>query len=325
MSSEWRIGTRFGTYQIDSPLSRGGMAEVWRATIKCVEGFERRIVIKTMLTDLQQKPDLVDMFISEAALAARLNHPNIVDVIDFGETEGRYFIAMEYVAGLTLRTAQKKLAARGDILPIPAALHIVRDLCEALQHVHELEDADGPLGLIHNDVSPENIVVSTNGSSKLIDFGAARATERTPPPCRFVGKVRYAAPERIRLEGEDDRSDVYSVGVILHECLTGKRAFAGSDSEVVEAVISGSGCDPRERAPDVPVAIADLVKKATAQHPDDRFAGVGEMGTALARCIQDLGTPSKERAVLGALSVLPAFRPYSSSSGPPAALPSPMT
>ena len=306
-SAEWGAGTRFSSYEIDSRLSIGGMAEVWRARIKGVEGFERRIVIKTMLTEVQRQPDLVEMFVNEAALAARLSHPNIVDVIDFGQIDGRYFIAMEYVPGLSLRAVQKQLSAHGLRLAVPAALHIVRDACEALEHVHELEDMNGPLGLIHRDLSPENIVVSTNGTSKLIDFGAARATARTPLPRRFVGKMRYAAPEQIRLEQEDGRSDIYSAGVILCEALTGKRAFSGSDADVVQAVTSGSGCDPRVWIPDLDPMIAELVKKATAQHPDDRFAGAREMGTALARCIADLNAPNKERAVTGALSALPAF------------------
>jgi serine/threonine-protein kinase len=284
------------------------MAELWRATTKGVLGFERRIIIKTMLTKLQGESDLVEMFIREASLAARLSHPNIVDVIDFGQIDGRYFIAMEYVPGMSLRMAQKQLIARGDRLAVPAALHIMRDVCEALEHVHELEDADGPLGLIHCDLSPENIVVCTNGTSKLIDFGAARTAARTPVPRRFVGKVRYAAPEQIRLERDDCRSDIYSAGVILHECLIGARAFTGSDADVIKEVTSGSGCDPRVRVPELPAAIADLVKRATAQHPADRFAGAREMGTALARCIVELGVPDKVRAVTGALSALPAFR-----------------
>jgi serine/threonine protein kinase len=308
MSSEWGAGTCFSTYEIESRLSTGGMAELWRATTKGVVGFERRIVIKTMLTTLQQESDLVEMFIREASLAARLSHPNIVDVIDFGQIDGRYFIAMEYVPGLSLRVAQKQLVARGERLAVPAALHIMRDVCEALEHVHELEDADGPLGLIHCDLSPENVVVETNGTSKLIDFGAARPTARAPVPRRFVGKVRYAAPEQIRLERDDCRSDIYSAGVVLYECLTGSRAFKGSDADVVKAVLMGSGCDPRVRVPDLPATVAELVMRATAQHPGDRFAGASEMGTALARCIVELGAPNKVRAVTGALSALPAFR-----------------
>src|SRR3982751_5639812 len=241
----WVAGTQFSTYEIESLLATGGMAEVWRAKMKGVAGFEKRVVIKTMLTSLQHRTDLVDMFVSEASLAARLSHPNIVDVFDFGQLEGRYYIAMSYVPGLTLRSVHRRMLARGERLPVAAALHIVRDVCEALQHIHELEDGSGPLGLVHRDLSPDNVIISTSGTAKVIDFGAARATARTPPNQLFVGRFRYAAPERVRQEGEDCRSDIYSAGVVLYECLTGLRPFNGSDADVVKAVTASQACDPR--------------------------------------------------------------------------------
>src|SRR5262249_44800618 len=157
----------------------------------------------TMHTALQARPELVQMFISEAAIAAQLAHPNIVHVFDFGQLEGRYFIAMEYVPGVTLRVAYKRAAARGERLPITTVLHVVMDVCDALEHLHAVEDGQGALGLVHRDVSPDNVIISTSGSAKLIDFGTARATARTPPTAVFVGKYRYAAPERIRRTSED--------------------------------------------------------------------------------------------------------------------------
>ena len=280
------------------------MAEVWRAKMKGLAGFEKRVVIKTMLTSLQHRPELVEMFVGEASLAARLNHPNIVDVFDFGQLEGRYFIAMSYVPGLTLRAVHRRLLVRGERLPVAAALHIVRDVCEALQHVHELEDGSGELGLVHRDLSPDNIIISSSGAAKLIDFGAARATARTPPNQLFVGRFRYAAPERIRHEGEDCRSDVYSAGVVLYECLTGVRPFNGSDAEVVMAVTAARGLDPRQKLPSLPANVAELVKKATAHDPRDRFASAQQLGAAIARSLLQIGASSKEREVTGALSSL---------------------
>jgi serine/threonine-protein kinase len=300
----WAPGTQFHDYEIESLLATGGMAEVWRAKMKGVAGFEKRVVIKTMLTTLQHRPELVEMFVSEASLAARLSHPNIVDVFDFGQLEGRYFIAMSYVPGLTLRSIHRRLLVRGQRMPVAAALHIVRDICEALQHVHELEDGSGELGLVHRDLSPDNIIISTSGTAKLIDFGAARATARTPPNQLFVGRFRYAAPERIRHDGEDCRSDVYSAGVVLYECLTGQRPFNGSDAEVVKAVTGAQGCDPRTRVPTLPANIAELVKKATANDPRDRFASARQLGAALARALLQIGTGSKEREVTAALSMV---------------------
>jgi serine/threonine protein kinase len=275
------------------------MAEVWRAKIT---GLDKRIVIKTMLLQFQERPDVVAMFVSEASLAARLSHPNIVDVIDFGQLEGRYYIAMEYVPGVTLRLVLKRARERGQLFPVAAVLHLLRDVCEALDHLHELEDGEGPMGLVHRDLSPDNIVVSTGGTAKLIDFGAARATARMPPPRVFVGKFRYAAPERIHLMGEDPRSDVYSMGVILYECLTGTRAFAGDEPEIVSAIMASRGCDPRREVPSLPSSVADVVKKATAYSPDDRFASARDLGIALARCLAELGASNREREVTTALS-----------------------
>jgi len=300
----WVPGTQFSNYEIESLLATGGMAEVWRAKMRGVAGFEKRVVIKTMLTSLQHRRELVDMFVSEASLAARLSHPNIVDVFDFGQLEGRYFLAMSFVPGLTLRSVHRRMLIRHERLSVAAALHIARDLCEALQHVHELEDGSGPLGLIHRDLSPDNVIVSTSGTAKVIDFGAARATSRTPPSQLFVGRYRYAAPERVRHEGEDCRSDVYSAGVVLYECLTGMRPFSGSDAEVIKAVVASRGCDPRARVPSLPGNVAELVKKATAYDPRERFASAREMGAAIARALLQIGAASKERDVTAALSAL---------------------
>ena len=302
--SPWLPGTEFSKYEIDSRLAAGGMAEVWRAKIKGAQGFEKRIVIKTMHTALQSRPELAQMFIGEAAVAAQLSHSNIVHVFDFGQIEGRYFIAMEYVPGVTLRIAHKRMVARGERLPVTTVLHVMMDVCDALDHVHAAADARGALGLVHRDISPDNVIISTSGNAKLIDFGAARATARTPPTPVFVGKYRYAAPERIRKAGEDCRSDVYSAGVILYECLAGRRPFDGTDAEVIDAVLAGSGCDPRARVPSIPTRLAEVVVKATAQDPADRFASARELRAALAVCLEESGGASKERDVTAALAAL---------------------
>src|SRR5262252_8599890 len=300
----WVPGTQFSGYEIESLLATGGMAEVWRAKMKGVEGFERRVVIKTMLPKLQHRRELVEMFVAEASLSARLSHPNIVDVFDFGQLEGRYFIAMSYVPGLTLRAVHRRLLVRRERMSVAAALHIGRDICEALQHIHELEDGSGPLGLVHRDLSPDNVIISTSGTAKLIDFGAARATARTPPNQLFVGRFRYAAPERVRYEGEDCRSDVYSAGVVLYECLTGVRPFSGTDDEVVRDVTASPCCDPRARISDLPANIAEMVKKATARDPRERFASARQLGAAIARALLQVGGSSREHEVTGALSAV---------------------
>jgi len=305
-SSTWQSGTHFSRYEIDSLLAAGGMAEVWRAKLKGVRGFEKRIVIKTMLPQLAGRPDLVEMFINEATLASAFSHPNIAHVFDFGQLEGRYFIGMEYVPGVTLRFAHKRMLARGDLLPMAATLHVMIDLCEALHDVHELADGHGPLGLVHCDLSPDNVIVSTSGAAKLIDFGAARATARMPARASFVGKYRYAAPERVRRAGEDRRSDIYSVGVILYECLTGARPYDGRDAEIVRIVEAARVYDPRTRAPALPAPVAEIVMRAMAPDPAERFATARQMREALTLCLGALGASSsgQEEDVTASLAAL---------------------
>jgi eukaryotic-like serine/threonine-protein kinase len=300
----WQAGTQFSRYQIDSKLATGGMAEVWRAKVKGARGFEKRIVIKTMLPQLAGRPDLVEMFINEATLASAFSHPNIAHVFDFGQLEGHYFIAMEYVPGVTLRFAHKRMLARGELLPMVATLHVMLDVCEALHDVHDLADGNGALGLVHRDISPDNVIVSTSGAAKLIDFGAARATARTPPPSVFVGKYRYAAPERIRRIAEDRRSDIYSVGVILYECLTGGRPYDGPDAAIVKLAQAGRLYDPRDRLPCLPAPVAEVVMRAMASDPADRFATAREMREALTRCLMALGASNKEHDVTTSLAAL---------------------
>jgi serine/threonine protein kinase len=303
-SAEWQTGTHFSRYEIDSRLATGGMAEVWRARLKGVRGFEKRIVLKTMLPHLVGRSELVEMFINEATVASAFSHPNIVHVFDFGQLEGRYYIAMEFVPGVTLRFAHKRMLARGERLPIPATLHILADVCEALHAVHELADGRGALGLVHRDLSPDNIILSTSGAAKLIDFGAARATARTPDPSVFVGKYRYSAPERIRRDDEDGRADVYSAGVILYECLTGVRPFDGPDAEIIGPMGLGRICDPRERVPALSPRLADIVTCALAPNREDRFATARALGDALLGCLEDYGSAGKEREVTASLAAL---------------------
>jgi serine/threonine protein kinase len=304
LTSDWQAGTHFSRYEIDSKLATGGMAEVWRAKLKGVRGFEKRIVIKTMLPQLAGRPDLVEMFINEATLASAFSHPNIAHVFDFGQLEGRYFIAMEYVPGVTLRFAHKRMLARGELLPMAATLHVMIDVCEALQEVHEVCDGGGRLGLIHRDLSPDNVIVSTSGAAKLIDFGAARATTRTPAPSVFVGKYRYAAPERVRRTSEDHRSDLYSAGVILYECLTGGRPYDGPDQVIIQAVAAGRLYDPRDRLPSLPAAVAEVVMRAMAGDPADRFATARQMREALIGCLGTPGVANREHDVTASLVTL---------------------
>ena len=304
-AAAWVPGTQFSNYEIESLLATGGMAEVWRANMKGVAGFEKRVVIKTMLTSLQHRRELVDMFVSEASLAARSEPP-----------QHRRRLRLRPAGGALLH--RDVVRARAD-LAVGAPAHAGRSAngCPSRRRCTSRgtcarrcstftswRTAAGELGLIHRDLSPDNIIISTSGTAKLIDFGAARATARTPPNQLFVGRFRYAAPERIRQEGEDCRSDIYSAGIVLYECLTGVRPFNGSDAEVVKAVTASRGCDPRAKVPSLPGNIAELVKKATAYDPRERFSSARQFGAAIARALLQIGASSKERDVTAALSAL---------------------
>jgi serine/threonine protein kinase len=285
----WNGAMPLSRYVIEARLAAGGMADIWRAQLKGAEGFEKTIVVKTMLFHLQHRAELVKMFVNEATVAARLSHPHIVQVFDFGQLEGRYFIAMEYVPGPTLRQAGKTLRARGQRLPRITALRVLAEICEALHHIHELRDAQGPLGLVHRDISPDNVILSSGGMAKLLDFGAARATNRTPPNPVFVGKYRYAAPERIRYLREDLRSDIFSAGVVLYECLAGARPFEGDDAAVIAAIAAGRARDLRERVPDLPEAVLGIVGRAMAFEPAARYQSAGDMACDLRAAADELG------------------------------------
>jgi serine/threonine-protein kinase len=267
------LGGRFGRYEILTRLALGGMAEVWLAQVTSVGGFQKKVVLKLMLPHLAESQEFVRLFVQEASLAARLDHPNIVQIFDLGEMEGRYFIAMEYVPGRSLRQIRRRMRERNESVPVWFLLRAVANACEGLHYAHDLADDQGhSLGLVHRDVSPENIMVSFTGTSKLLDFGVATATTTTVLSDRLVGKYQYIAPERVHGDRSDRRSDVYSVGVVLYEYLTGTRPFEGPDDiAVLRKVIEGRPRDPREVSPAIPADLARIVRTAMAADPNRRY------------------------------------------------------
>ena len=189
-------GTQIGRYHVLSRLASGGMAEVWLGEFRGVGGFSKRVVLKTMLPQLTQSEHLVKMFITEAAIAAKLEHDNIVRIFDFGENEGYYFIAMEYVAGRTLRQIGRRYRKQSRQIDSWFLARVAIETCAALKYVHDFDDGMGtPLGLVHRDVSPENMMVSFTGTVKLLDFGVVAANEAPSSSMEMlVGKCRYMAP-----------------------------------------------------------------------------------------------------------------------------------
>jgi serine/threonine protein kinase len=205
---------QLGRYQLVELIGRGGMAQVWRARIVGPAGFERPVVIKRILPHLAEDPEFAEMFIHEARMSARLSHPNVVQVFELGEFDGEYFIAMEYLRGHDLLRLVRAQMARGTPMDPGLAAAIMRDVCRALAYVHTLTDERGaPLGLVHRDISPSNVMVGFDGVVKLLDFGIAKALSASDQKTRtgvLKGKFSYMSPEQAEGSPLDHRSDLFS-------------------------------------------------------------------------------------------------------------------
>ncbi|HNC99502.1 MAG TPA: serine/threonine-protein kinase, partial [Myxococcota bacterium] len=202
------------------------MAEVFVARRRYAAGIEKPVALKRIRPEYSQNPAFSSLFLQEARIALRLNHPNVVQVYDFGEWEGRLFLAMERVDGWDLRRLRQALRSRNQALPVALAFYVAWSVCRALDYAHSLTDAEGrPWGLVHQDVGHPNILISRDGTVKLTDFGVARLENEGPE--RLRGRPGYMSPEQLRGEGVDQRSDLYSLGVVLFELLTDQRLFGG--------------------------------------------------------------------------------------------------
>jgi serine/threonine protein kinase len=264
-----------GSYTLVQLIARGGMAEVWRATQEGIGGFQRTLVIKRILPHLARQPDFVRMFLSEARLTASLSHPNIAQVLELGADHGRHFLAMEYVDGRDLRHLMRRATQKGCWPSPPLAFRIIADACAALHHAHTRRDARGrPLALVHRDVSPHNILLTFDGCVKLIDFGIARSADQLAASSSGVlkGKAAYMAPEQVEGGPIDARTDVFALGLVLYELLTGGvQAFRG-DSQLA-TLHAAATCAPQRPSSiaDLPPVVDELVMRALAKDPADRY------------------------------------------------------
>ncbi len=293
-------GSRLDRYEIISRLAQGGMAEIWLSVLEGTQGFQKRVVLKTILPHFAQHQELVRLFINEASIAALLTHPNIVTVFDFGQLEGTYFMAMEYVPGKTLRDFIRRLKRDKKVFPTWALLRILEELCEGLQYVHDYVDSAGrPLGLIHRDVSPDNLMITFTGAVKLLDFGVANSVIDPGDSAVFVGKGSYMAPERIRQGPCDRRSDLFSAGVLLFEALTGEKPFVGDPRVVLHQIAAGVTRDPREVVPSIPAELARITLKAMAPDADYRYSEARELAADLATYLRVCHPESVRASVAG--------------------------
>ena len=292
---------RYGRYCLIERIGRGGMAEVFRAVAEGVEGFRRVFVIKRLRPEKSASVELTRMFVDEARLSALLHHPNIVQVYDFGQIHGTYFLAMEYLRGKDLAAVMKALRAVKSAMPPPIAAHIAHQVATGLHYAHTLSRMDGrKLSVVHRDVTPSNIMLQRNGAVKVLDFGIAQATnfarQVETGGGRVKGKLAYLSPEQVRLEELDARSDVFALGVVLWEMLTGQRLFS-AENEVLtmRAVLGLPIAAPSSKRPMVPPALDAIVARALERDRAKRYASAGDLADDLERFLQ--GVPCHSSAL----------------------------
>jgi eukaryotic-like serine/threonine-protein kinase len=275
--------TRFGPYVVHELLGTGGMATVHLAETQSAGGFRKRVALKRMLPHLTDEPEIVDAFAREARLASHLHHQHIAQTFDLGVTEGTYYIAMELVPGPTLRQIMRQCESAAGAIPIEHAVAIALQVAGALDYAHNLTDEHGkPLGLVHRDVSPANIIVSGAGMVKLIDFGLAKvSSSRSTKVGVLKGKLSYMAPE-YTLGQLDHRADLFALGVVLHEMLTGRPLFdAPTDADVIGLLRAMPIQPPSRWNPRVPPDLDNIAMTALQRDPALRWQSAAAMAAAL--------------------------------------------
>jgi serine/threonine protein kinase len=289
-----RDPVKFGDYYLFERVAVGGMAEVFKAVSYGVEGFERLCAIKRVLPSISEDQEFINMFIDEAKIAVRLAHANIGQVFELGNAEDSYFIAMEFVAGRDTRAIFDRERKLGRRLDIPMCCHIVKEVCEALEYAHKKRDDNQvPLGIIHRDVSPQNVLVSYEGEVKLIDFGIAKAAGKANKTQAGIlkGKFGYMSPEQVRGRPIDQRSDIFAMAVVLYELLTLERCFQGqSDFSTLEKVREVDYRRATTLNREIPPELERILTKGLARDPDERFQSAAEFQDALQKFLYQSGS-----------------------------------
>jgi serine/threonine-protein kinase len=268
---------RFGRYEIIRKIANGGMAELFLARAEGPGGFEKTVVLKRILPNLAEDPAFVAMFLSEAKLASRLHHTNIVQIFDVGRAEGGYYLVMEYIDGPNLQALARKAREAGIALPPELCAWTIAEACEGLAYAHEFCDpATGkPLELVHRDVSLDNILLSQEGAVKVVDFGIAKAADQVHRTQTGIikGKLSYMAPEQLRKKPLDRRVDVYALGVTFYELLTGRKPFdATTEASMARAILFEPLIPAVKRRPDLPRGVQRILDRALARDRDQRYA-----------------------------------------------------
>jgi serine/threonine-protein kinase len=282
-----------GKYELVTKLATGGMAELFLARERGLAGLERLVVIKRILPHLADDPSFIDMFLREARIIARLNHPNVVQIFELGEEDGNYFIAMEYIHGSTAREMQVLAERAGLALPVEVAISVIDQASRGLHAAHELRDLEGnALELIHRDVSPHNLMATTEGFVKVLDFGVAKASQgvEATNSGHLKGKFAYMSPEQCKGLKLDRRADVFSLGIVLWEALTDRRLFKREkDLDMMRAVVQEQPEPPSTYNSNVPEAIDRVVLNTLIKDRDKRYQSAEEMRRALIKAARQSG------------------------------------
>jgi serine/threonine-protein kinase len=299
-SSQLAPGFKLDRYELLCPIAEGGMATVWVARQTGKHGFEKLVAIKTILPKFASDPAFQKMFRDEARIASRIEHTNAAQILDVGEQHDMTYLVMEYVDGDALSSVYRTLKKQNLRIPPGIVLRVLADACGALHAAHELrDDAGALLNVVHRDVSPQNVLVSTKGVTKIIDFGIAKARDRVSGDTnsgQVKGKVRYMAPEQAMGRTIDRRADVWAVGAILYHMLSGKPPYDG-ETDVQALMTLTSGLPPLPLPPTVPAPVAAVVKRALRPAPDARFATAAEMQQALEEAMTEAKLTTSVAAV----------------------------
>ena len=298
---------KFGQYELLEQIAVGGMSEVFKGRVVAAEGFEKLVAIKRILPDLAEDERFVKMLLTEARIHSALSHRNIVQIHDLGISEdGEYFIVLEYVEGYDLRVIMEQINGSGEIIPEALSLHIAAEIAQGLNFAHELRGPDGQaLGLIHRDVTPSNVLISFAGEVKLSDFGLAKRRHDRSVVGSLKGNLAYMSPEQANQAQLDRRTDIFSLGAILFELLTGKRLREITD-EVAgwSQVASGVVPSARQMRPDLPAAVEALLDRALAADPAARFPDAATFGAAIRNVLGDLSVAVGASDLAALLSVV---------------------
>lgn len=289
-----------GRHRLLFHIGRGGMADVYLAAALGPSGFHKEVVVKALRPELAESEDFLEMFMDEARLAARMRHPNVVQTLEVAREDGVHYMVLEYYEGQTLDRLMRR--REGEGLPLAIALHIAREVASALDYAHTLVDVQGePMGVVHRDVSPQNIMIGYEGRVRLLDFGVAKASTHTSETRAgdFKGKISYMAPEQAAGLPVDGRTDVYALGVVLYELVSGKRMWGGVPDAAVAARLLAGKVPPPHFDESVPAEVRSVLARMLASDPAQRFPSAAALRGALEALLEQLGAHVDDRQLSG--------------------------